>query len=183
MFWRLTSEDGSGVSWCWAEAPLFARSLISRIKILRQGYRRESGGIFAWSMSLVYWILCLRMFLDHIYALCFIFMFRVCKAFSLRRKEVWPGFLCLLRRVFSANFCQYLNLLLVIVLCVHPGELGRNRFPVGRVPVLFMRINVAKEDGYLCRILAVEVRRVKCVFPRNKVQKEIHLIPKHVNME
>ena len=42
-----------------------------------------------------------------------------------------------------------------------------------RVPVLFMRINVAKEDGYLCRILAVEVRRVKCVFPRNKVQKEI----------
>ena len=37
-----------------------------------------------------------------------------------------------------------------------------------RVPVLFMRINVAKEDGYLCRILAVEVRRVKCVFPRNE---------------
>ena len=53
------------------------------------------------------------------------------------------------------------------MLCVHPGELGRNRFPVGQVPVLFMRINVAKEDGYLCRILAVEVRRVKCVFPRN----------------
>ena len=59
------------------------------------------------------------------------------------------------------------------MLCVHPGELGRNRFPVGRVPVLLMRINVAKEDGYLCRILAVEVRRVKCVFPRNKVQKEM----------
>ena len=54
------------------------------------------------------------------------------------------------------------------MLCVHPGELGRNRFPVGRVPVLFMRINVAKEDGYLCWILAVEVRRVKCVFPRNE---------------
>ena len=35
-----------------------------------------------------------------------------------------------------------------------------------------MRINVAKEDVYLCRVLAVEVRRVKCVFPRNKVQKE-----------
>ena len=42
-----------------------------------------------------------------------------------------------------------------------------------RVPVLFMRINVAKEDVYLCRILAVEVRRVKCVFPRNEVQKEM----------
>ena len=44
---------------------------------------------------------------------------------------------------------------------------------MGRVPVLFMRINVAKEDVYLCRILAVEVRRVKCVFPRNEVQKEM----------
>ena len=39
-----------------------------------------------------------------------------------------------------------------------------------------MRINVAKEDVYLSRILAVEVRRVKYVFPRNKVQKEIYLI-------
>ena len=47
-----------------------------------------------------------------------------------------------------------------------------------RVPVLFMRINVAKEDGYLCRILAVEVRRVKCVFPRNKVQKEMEAFPR-----
>ena len=47
-----------------------------------------------------------------------------------------------------------------------------------RVPVLFMRINVAKEDVYLCRILAVEVRRVKCVFPRNEVQKEIEAFPR-----
>ena len=37
-----------------------------------------------------------------------------------------------------------------------------------RVPVLFMRINVAKEVVHLCRILAVEGRRVKCVFPRNE---------------
>ena len=49
---------------------------------------------------------------------------------------------------------------------------------MGRVPVLFMRINVAKEDVYLCRILAVEVRRVKCVFPRNEVQKEIEAFPR-----
>ena len=41
-----------------------------------------------------------------------------------------------------------------------------------------MRINVAKEDVYLCRILAVEVRRVKCVFPRNEVQKEIEAFPR-----
>ena len=47
-----------------------------------------------------------------------------------------------------------------------------------RVPVLFMRINVAKEDVYLSRILAVEVRRVKYVFPRNKVQKEIEVFPR-----
>ena len=47
-----------------------------------------------------------------------------------------------------------------------------------RVPVLFMRINVAKEDVYLSRILAVEVRRVKCVFPRNEVQKEIEAFPR-----
>ena len=51
-----------------------------------------------------------------------------------------------------------------------------------RVPVLFMRINVAKEDGYLCRILAVEVRRVKCVFPRNKVQKEMIIIATALHM-
>ena len=31
---------------------------------------------------------------------------------------------------------------------------------------------------YLCRILAVEVRRVKCVFPRNKVQKEMEAFPR-----
>ena len=49
---------------------------------------------------------------------------------------------------------------------------------MGRVPVLFMRINVAKEDVYLSRILAVEVRRVKYVFPRNKVQKEIEAFPR-----
>ena len=52
---------------------------------------------------------------------------------------------------------------------------------MGRVPVLFM-INVAKEDVYLSRILAVEVRRVKCVFPRNKVQKEMHFTTYNFNM-
>ena len=45
---------------------------------------------------------------------------------------------------------------------------------ISRAPVLCMRINVAKEDVYLSRRLAVEVRRVKCVFPRNEVQKEIY---------
>ena len=48
------------------------------------------------------------------------------------------------------------------------NDLAASAHVGSRVPVLFMRINVAKEVVHLCRILAVEGRRVKCVFPRNE---------------
>ena len=92
LFWdvgRLTSEDGSDLELL-SQSFFDSKkggSLLSRVKILRQGQGRKSGSILAWSMFLVYWIALLKdVYCSH---LCFILMFRACKAFSLRGKEVF----------------------------------------------------------------------------------------------